>query len=192
MANQEHLEILKKAVPAWNEWRTRNAGIKPDLSEADLGGAKLSGAKLSGGDLSGANLGKAKLNVANLRGANLGRADLNWADLSGADLADSVMGETSIADVDLIGVKGLETVSHFGPSSIGIDTIYPAGATTLIVSLRIISKPRELAIIEAAVFLLVAQAWLINRLPGCPIPCETLGPSSKQLVEKFGPVRVRA
>lgn len=34
------------------------------------------------------------------------------------------MGETSIADVDLIGVKGLETVSHFGPSSIGIDTIY--------------------------------------------------------------------
>src|SRR5579859_714804 len=38
----------------------------------------------------------------------------------------------------------------------------PAGATTLIVSLGIISKPRELVIIEVAVFLLVAQALVIN------------------------------
>jgi CBS domain-containing membrane protein len=42
----------------------------------------------------------------------------------------------------------------------------PAGATTLIVSLGIISKPRELVItvIEAAVCLLVLQALVINRL----------------------------
>jgi CBS-domain-containing membrane protein len=46
----------------------------------------------------------------------------------------------------------------------------PAGATTLIVSLGIISKPRELVIIEVAVFLLVAQALLINRLAGLPYP----------------------
>lgn len=46
----------------------------------------------------------------------------------------------------------------------------PAGATTLIVSLGIISKPRELLIIEVAVFLLVAQALLINRLAGLPYP----------------------
>ena len=46
----------------------------------------------------------------------------------------------------------------------------PAGATTLIVSLGIISKPSELAIIEAAVFLLVAQALAINRLAGLPYP----------------------
>jgi CBS-domain-containing membrane protein len=46
----------------------------------------------------------------------------------------------------------------------------PAGATTLIVSLGIISKPRELAIIEVAVFLLVAQALVINRLAGLPYP----------------------
>src|SRR6185437_12721452 len=42
----------------------------------------------------------------------------------------------------------------------------PAGATTLIISLGIISKPRELVIIEVAVFLLVAQALAINRLAG--------------------------
>lgn len=46
----------------------------------------------------------------------------------------------------------------------------PAGATTLIVSLGIISKPRELVIIEAAVFLLVAQALVINRLAGLKYP----------------------
>lgn len=44
----------------------------------------------------------------------------------------------------------------------------PAGATTLIVSLGIISKPKELVIIEIAVFLLVAQALVINRLAGLP------------------------
>jgi CBS domain-containing membrane protein len=46
----------------------------------------------------------------------------------------------------------------------------PAGATTLIVSLGIISKPRELVIIEVAVFLLVAQALAINRLAGVRYP----------------------
>jgi CBS domain-containing membrane protein len=46
----------------------------------------------------------------------------------------------------------------------------PAGATTLIVSLGIISKPLELVIIEVAVFLLVAQALAINRLAGLRYP----------------------
>ncbi|HEX5425924.1 MAG TPA: HPP family protein [Candidatus Acidoferrales bacterium] len=46
----------------------------------------------------------------------------------------------------------------------------PAGATTLIISLGIISKPRELVIIEVAVFLLVAQALAINRLAGLAYP----------------------
>lgn len=46
----------------------------------------------------------------------------------------------------------------------------PAGATTLIVSLGIIAKPRELVIIEIAVLLLAAQALLINRLAGLPYP----------------------
>lgn len=46
----------------------------------------------------------------------------------------------------------------------------PAGATTLIVSLGLLSKPIELLIIEAAVFLLVMQAVAINRLAGLPYP----------------------
>lgn len=46
----------------------------------------------------------------------------------------------------------------------------PAGATTLIVSLGIISQPRELVIIEVAVLLLVMQALVINRVAGLPYP----------------------
>ena len=46
----------------------------------------------------------------------------------------------------------------------------PAGATTLIVSLGIISQPRELSIIEVAVVLLTVQALAINRLAGLPYP----------------------
>jgi CBS-domain-containing membrane protein len=55
----------------------------------------------------------------------------------------------------------------------------PAGATTLIISLGIISKPRELVIIEVAVFLLVAQALVINRLAGLPYPLWNAGASIK-------------
>ena len=44
----------------------------------------------------------------------------------------------------------------------------PAGATTLIVSLGVISQPRELVIIEVAVILLTLQAFFINRLAGIP------------------------
>jgi CBS-domain-containing membrane protein len=46
----------------------------------------------------------------------------------------------------------------------------PAGATTLIVSLGIISQPKELVIIEVAVILLTMQAFVINRIAGIPYP----------------------
>ena len=59
----------------------------------------------------------------------------------------------------------------------------PAGATTLIVSLGIISKPSELVIIEVAVFLLVAQALVINRLAGVPYPLWDAAPQANQPLE---------
>lgn len=46
----------------------------------------------------------------------------------------------------------------------------PAGATTLIVALGMITKPAYLAAIEGAVLLLTAQAFCINRLAGLPYP----------------------
>ncbi len=46
----------------------------------------------------------------------------------------------------------------------------PAGATTLIISLGIITHPLDLLIIEIAVALLILQAWVIHRLRGIPYP----------------------
>lgn len=62
----------------------------------------------------------------------------------------------------------------------------PAGATTLIVSLGIIAKPRELVVIEIALLLLATQAMLINRLAGLPYPfwnASTGGRSSDSTTE---------
>lgn len=46
----------------------------------------------------------------------------------------------------------------------------PAGATTLIVSLGILRKPEELAVLMVAVLLLVLQGYVINRLAGIDYP----------------------
>jgi len=55
----------------------------------------------------------------------------------------------------------------------------PAGATTLIVSLGLVSSPAYLAILEAAVGLLVIQAIIINRLTGVRYPLWASVPAPK-------------
>ena len=64
--NTEQLELLRKGVAAFNEFRQNNP-------ETPIG---LLGANLSGADLRGADLSR-----ADLRGADLNRADLRGADL---------------------------------------------------------------------------------------------------------------
>jgi hypothetical protein len=123
--------------------------VGADLSEADLSGANLismfldeanlSGANLNGADLCGAYLIRADLQRANLNWANLNKADLSEANLnlanlnianlretnlSKTNLSGAIVGYTAFVNVDLSEVIGLETVTHYGPSSIGIDTIY--------------------------------------------------------------------
>lgn len=46
----------------------------------------------------------------------------------------------------------------------------PAGATTLIISRGIVTKPTYLLLIEVAVALLTVQAFAINRLAGLDYP----------------------
>jgi uncharacterized protein YjbI with pentapeptide repeats len=98
--------------------------IGADLIRADLREARLIEAHLSGADLSGARLIEAHLSAADLSGADLFRADLSRADLSGADLSGAMVAYTLFADIDLSVVKGLETITHDGSSTIGVDTIY--------------------------------------------------------------------
>src|SRR5208283_4910192 len=102
---------------------------RADLSEARLSRANLNGANLKGADLTKANLSGVHLYGADLSGARLWRAilavaNLRAADLAGADLSEAEASATIFADIDLSLTKGLETIKHLGPSSVGIDTIY--------------------------------------------------------------------
>ena len=144
MAKRQHFDLLKQGVETWNQWRKESADVRPDLSEADLHGADLHGAILTGAILSKTILSEADLHQADLHQADLHGADLHGANLSGAILSEAFLTEadlhganfyeanlseahvwrTRFVDVDLSVVKGLETINHLGPSSIGIDTIY--------------------------------------------------------------------
>jgi uncharacterized protein YjbI with pentapeptide repeats len=120
-----------------------------DLSEAMIWSADLHGANMSGGtltnanfngaflveaNLTGANLIGAGLDITELRrvrlgGANLTRANLTNARLEGAELNESVLQEATVgytvfSSCDLSTVRGLDTLIHKFPSTIGIDTIY--------------------------------------------------------------------
>jgi hypothetical protein len=109
MANPEHLEILKQGVEAWNKWRREHRDVRPDLRNANLSKADLS---------------SADLRYADLRYANLGHVNLSNISLSGADFTRAKLAYTTFADNDLSEVKGLETIRHVRPSSIGVDTLY--------------------------------------------------------------------
>ncbi len=102
MANPKHLEILKRDVKEWNQWREAHQGIKPDFSEADLSGAFLSMADFSMADLRKADLGMATITGANLTGANLTGVDLSGADLTDAYLigADLTEAKLNYANLD--------------------------------------------------------------------------------------------
>lgn len=134
---------LRSAFLGATKLRAANLS-KAKLSKASLGGADLSGANLCGANLSEANLNEANLSTADLSGAELrlaflGSADLSHADLSGAELRSAFLGSanlshtdlsrasigwTTFASNDLSTVRGLETVVHRAPSTIGVDTLY--------------------------------------------------------------------
>ncbi len=141
-------EILLAGVEAWNQWREDDERVRPGLRGAVLRNADLSLANLSGADLTQACLaravlGGADLRGATLRGANLSGVDLSDADLRGADLRDTDLSGTHLngvdlsgarldrarlngtvfANVDLRGVKDLDSVAHYGPAHISTSAL---------------------------------------------------------------------
>jgi uncharacterized protein YjbI with pentapeptide repeats len=118
---------LEKANFANADLRSANlsgANLKEAiLVETTLVGDNLSNADLSRSYLINAYLNGANLSETNLSGASFVRAYLNGAKLSRADMNKAIMGWTTIGDVDLRYIRGLDTLQHIGPSTIGIDTI---------------------------------------------------------------------
>jgi hypothetical protein len=134
MANRKHLAILKKSVADWNWWRDKEPMADPDLSGADLRGMNLFRGNLAETNLDrtnlqeallyGANLFSASLHQSNLLRADLKMANLTWADLNGSNFEEAQIGYTVFGANDLSATKGLESVYHNGPCTIGVDTIY--------------------------------------------------------------------
>jgi hypothetical protein len=131
MGPTEAIRLLKGGEDGVREWNQRRYFFDeeiPDLHGADLRDADLSRADLRDADLAGANLGRAHLGGANLRradlgGANLAGANLVGANLGGADLSEALCYATVFGSVDLSDVKGLESIEHRGPSTVGADTL---------------------------------------------------------------------
>jgi hypothetical protein len=105
-----------------------------DFSEADLKKAFFIRSDLANVDLSKSDcqradfrwayLIKARFNGANLSGANLIEANLTKAELKQTNLSETFVAWSCFGDNDLSQTIGLDVVKHFGPSTIGIDTIY--------------------------------------------------------------------
>jgi TIR domain/Pentapeptide repeats (8 copies) len=113
--------------------------IEADLSATDLSMADLSGITVLGR----ADLSEANLSSANLNQAYLGGTRFRATNLRGTDFTEAVAWETAFADVDLSVTKGLETVRHPGPSTVGIDTIYKSHGKIPEVFLRGCGLPDE-------------------------------------------------
>lgn len=101
--------------------------ISIKLQFANLISANLSHANLRRANLTDANLNDAILNYTNLNQTNLTNAKLSKANLDEADLTNAYVGWTTFGNNDLSKVRGLKTVFHFGPSTIGVDTLYRSG-----------------------------------------------------------------
>ncbi|MHC5739977.1 pentapeptide repeat-containing protein [Nostoc sp.] len=108
MVNEEHYARLKENVQGWNEWRQKNQGIIPDLSDANLSGLDLIGANLIGANLNGADLSGANLNGADLNGADLIGADLIGANLSVANFIRAKLCNANLMGTNLIGTNLIE------------------------------------------------------------------------------------
>jgi uncharacterized protein YjbI with pentapeptide repeats len=119
--------ILKKA------YLIRADLVRADLFEADLEKADFRWAFLIGTNLERANLTRAdfrwaylidaKLSEADLSEANLIETNLSKADLKRVNFRDASAAGSYFGDLDLSMAKGLHTIRHFGPSTVGIDTI---------------------------------------------------------------------
>lgn len=123
MANEEHLEILKKGPEVWNSWREKNPDITPDLTECDLkkknfagynlekvafDGSHLEMAKFVKSDLWEASFARCLLDSVDFRGTDLGyvnfyRADLHNAKLSNVDAPVVNFLEARLSMADLTG-----------------------------------------------------------------------------------------
>lgn len=102
-----------------------------NFSDCNLRNASFRGSNLSGSDFIRANLEGADLSNTDLIGANL-----TGACITGIDLAGALLGHTSLLDVTLDNVKGLDSVNHITRSHIDTHTLSESHGPLPILFLR--------------------------------------------------------
>jgi uncharacterized protein YjbI with pentapeptide repeats len=110
--------------------------VRASVIATDLGWARLQSADLTGADLSWANFNRADLRNVNLSKTNLSDTNFRSADLDESDFREATMWGAVFGNNDLSTIKGLETVVHRGPSTIGIDSLYKSNGKIPEVFLR--------------------------------------------------------
>jgi uncharacterized protein YjbI with pentapeptide repeats len=122
MANQEHEKILKAGVDTWNNWRSANPSVQPDLSGINLWEHNLSGcieessefllskklfadlkprwfceiAARSSFNFRRVNFQSATFSFANLAGVDFAEADLSYANFYGASLVGTCLWKSQL------------------------------------------------------------------------------------------------
>jgi uncharacterized protein YjbI with pentapeptide repeats len=101
-------------------------------SNLDDGLNEVGYTRCDGADFGEARLENATLKWTQLRRCNFGRANLvrsyfSGSQLSGADLAGATVGYTTLAEIDLSSVAGLDKIHHLYPSFIDLTTIRLSG-----------------------------------------------------------------
>jgi TIR domain/Pentapeptide repeats (8 copies) len=153
MANDEHFQILKRGVVAWNNWRAENPDVVPDLHAADFSCLSIVGRALmqdlqpdwkmsaaekrvyvmypydfKGVDFEFSNFQQTYLRCANLEGSSFDNADLTGACfdtvlLDGANFSGAIMRSARFLYTDLSKVVGLKDIAYWGGADIDIDTL---------------------------------------------------------------------
>jgi hypothetical protein len=97
-ADSEHIELLRRGPRPWNEWRSENPSILPNLVGISLSIGDRQLGPINGGPI---NLAYARLRHAVLRFATLTAADLGGADLADTDLRDARLEGANLVGADL-------------------------------------------------------------------------------------------
>lgn len=93
-----HADILSRGVEVWNEYRTANPHVVPDLSGVNF--SRLTNTKLAGANLSGSQLVRTDFDYSYLKGC-----DLREANLSGARCHNTTLIEANLTSAILVGAK---------------------------------------------------------------------------------------
>jgi uncharacterized protein YjbI with pentapeptide repeats len=103
MANEEHLAQLKQGWEAWNQWRSENPSIRPELTGANL--AEVLATRANRVIHAGINLARADLTNAILTRLSLSDSDFTQADLTGTDLTQVILLRANLSGAKLPGAN---------------------------------------------------------------------------------------